>query len=499
MSRPGPRARAQVAQTDSPPLRRATRDASRSLARACRTALAANAILPSPAEERDALYDQLNRRTLWFRGRGGEETGHTALYRPMRTIARTRPSDPARAGAVEELFSSTRTLFPDLASQPTILPAADEDLEAALARFRQENPSIDALLFEGFGINPALEGAETCRALASWGRDAGLIVWNSDPDAVSTWNNKVAFRERAASILGPASIPPGMQFDREEEVAIRTAIQELFADGASQVIVKQNGAGGGGNCILSSVDELSKLAPFLATPMDASATWVSVESWVPWTASLCNSSFLTDTSVTPVGLCQQLLSAQSAGFLGSRSFLDLEPRDTQAVVRTLLPLFEAMRIDGIRGFAAVDVIVSPPSDAPQELRLPSGSALRVIETNARVNGHNQELLAASLVAQREGLSVDDIVHLRTTNPPIAGSTSVAQSVEAIRVALEGLAVPLTLAPLGETDVQFIVDSNDGSAPSHYDGVLLLARRAADAPERLRAALTRLRSLGIAST
>jgi hypothetical protein len=324
-------------------------------------------------------------------------------------------------------------------------------------------------------------------------------VWNSDPDAVETWNNKVAFRERAASILGPSSIPPGLQFDREEEREILAAVEELFARGAPRVIVKQNGAGGIGNCILSSVDELSKVAPFLAKPIDESATWVSVEVMVPTTTSLCNSSFLTDTSVTPVGLCEQILSEETKGFLGSKSFLSIEPRDSQAIVQTLLPLFEAMRLDGIRGFAAVDVIISPASEAPRELRLPSGSALRVIETNARVNGHNQELLAASLVAQREGLSVDDIVHLRTTNPPIAGSTSVAQSVEAIRTALEGLAVPLTRDPLLPRDVQFIVDSNDGGAPSHYDGVLLLARRSPGAPDRLRAALTRLRDVGIATT
>lgn len=458
--------------------------------------------MPQPITSTATLNQQLTRRTIWIRGRGPEEAGHSLFYLPERGVLRTLPTDPQKRSSVAQMHEASARLFGTDAAQRSILPpTADAPLLPLVEQLLAANPAIDAVLFEGFAIAPEGEGAAESVALADALRARGLTVWFTPPEVARRWISKPEFRARTTALLGEASVPPGRTYESPTAAELVAYAEEAFADGCPRVILKVSGAGGFGNVLLDPGDPVAeKVAALLAAKkLDPRSDWVSAERWQPWRSTLCCSFFVTEDSTTHVGLCQQLLSQATAGFHGGRSFTDLAPADAQAIIDACAPLVAAMRADGLRGYTGIDVIVSDPSDAPGELRLPSGLALRFIECNPRMNGHNQELLVLAQLAERDGVAPSELIHLRSRNVPVAGAADYTAVLQHFTTELRGVAAPLNGAPLAPGEVAFVVDTNDGERPSIYDAIMLVARRGAAGERGIDAAYQHLLASGALKT
>lgn len=342
------------------------------------------------AEGQHSFYHRLNHQTLWIRWNGAQEGGFGVVTNPVLAILRNRPVDPRAAAAIERLQDDYIRLYA-LSLQPrSRMTTASEGLEAAASSILASAPTVDRAVFNGYSFDPDAEGVAAREALASFLAGRGLQILISDRRAAASWLSKPAFCKRAAAIYGAGATPPGLTLWEPAAAELLSVAERTLKDLGARIVLKRNGCGGVGNLLLSPGDALvERIRTFLLSPLSPAASWVRVEHWLEWESSYCCSFFLDSESAPyPVALTQQIISPSHALQIGSRSFLDLDDRDTAAMIDCLRPIMSCMQTDGIRGFTAVDLIVSRPGAWSEGLRLPSGRGLRLVECNPRINRHN---------------------------------------------------------------------------------------------------------------
>lgn len=443
------------------------------------------------------VYQALLGQTLWVRGgfAASDEEGHTFLYRPFGGLARRQNLELVAAA------KGIQTEFIELLGQAAALPTCmlnGEDPQLVLRRLLGQMSDVRQVVFEGYAFNARHEGSEANEGLAAIAEQAGLPVILSNATAADYWNDKRNFRRHVERLYGASAIPVGQEWAKPTVGQLAAFAQERFQAGVERVVFKASGMGGFANLILTPTDDLvSRLTEFLAHRLDESQTWVVGEEWRPWLLSPCT-SFFSDGVNEPVWMemSEQNLNPVTAGFIGGRSFVNLSATDQQALVDYLRPVAAEIYQAGVRGFIGFDVILCPPR-AEDALRLPdSNLAVVLIEVNARLNGHNQERLFCALLAERESLMTDDLVHLRVGTKSLLGLPNRAAVKTYFAGLLAGLAEPLTTQSLGTNDVRFVLDVCRGEQASVYDGILLVGRKSAAVQETIMASAKVLQDAGV---
>lgn len=420
--------------------------------------------------DKSEVYNRLVNEAFWYRSGGPPEEGHTFFYRPHAGIARAGHADPERQKpGVVELRNEFAALY-GVAHEPVCHLALGQPVPPLM-----HEAGRGLLVFEGYAFNSLQEGRDQYESTANVARGVGWEVLLSSPTAADHWNHKPSFLAECRGLFGPEAVAPAWELQNASAASIASTAGPILARGR-RVIVKESGAGGFSNLILSPGDDVAaKLAIFHSrTRMDKAARWTLVEEWVPWMESLCCSFFLTESDSVHMELCGQVLSPATAGFIGGKSFHGVQNVHAEGIARNLRPLFERMREQGVRGFAAVDLIICDPDYGGLKM-MGAPFSFRLIECNARLNGHNQERLAVELLARRDGIDRHRVRHLRVGNKPVAGTASRAQVQSFFSSALEGLAAPVPLdGKLARGEAYFVLDVNHGeTAPSVYDGVMFV--------------------------
>jgi hypothetical protein len=397
-----------------------------------------------PADARAALYRRLLTDTLLVRSQTPTgERGHSFIFAADNAVVRDRPDD-------EEIYESARTFGDELRAHlaldglPSVIPENGRN-ETVLAAVRElwQTGRFKSLLFEGYVANSAREHAPFFEALDAEFSALGAIVLRANGAVCDRFNDKTRFTDYMKALHGAESIAPGatVPVTPLDGVVAETRAQ-LGLSG--RAILKVAGMGGSGNLIVSSdegdarIEE--RITSFLAEQSHAKT--VRVEAWQPWRASVCCSFFITETAdVVPMEMCAQVLSAATAGFLGSSSHTPLTLKDRVALQDMMLPFVRDVAADGMRGFLGIDVILSDASGRPGECLLPdTGLAVRFVETNMRVNSHNQDRLFIARFAACHGLEFDRMDHMKVGVRVDAPSRAAALPL--IDRALAGVATPL---------------------------------------------------------
>lgn len=427
---------------------------------------------------RSFIYD-LIRQSVWNRGPNtGTESGHTWLYRPFGTIARR--CGPNRS-ALETMRDEFLELYGIDDAPASVMPDPDTDIDGCLAildSLFEATPHSSHLLSEGYAMDSRAEGSEfdfrlTRQALVRRKKTicAGGIVCDQ-------WNDKGFFRERALEIHGPQAVTPGTRFEEPSIDGVVSWLESVFDDGANKAVVKITGAAGHGNLIVGK-DTLSRdaIGEILGR---ANGSWVIGEVWRPWVKSFCVSFFAPDDSSLPVHMtvCGQVLT-KSGGFIGGKSFDTLSDRDREALGAICRPLAICMRDYDMRGFMGFDVILCVPKRGDRNILPDCGLAVVFIETNARLNGHNQEIMALDLLARRDSVDRESLVHMRVRNKPVNGASDRAASQRFFARALEGIAQPLTTRRMVDGQAYFLLDVNCGETASAHDAVMFVGTREAE--------------------
>ncbi|OGG52858.1 hypothetical protein A3C20_00460 [Candidatus Kaiserbacteria bacterium RIFCSPHIGHO2_02_FULL_55_25] len=446
------------------------------------------------------VYNLLNHATIWHRLGVAEEVGHSALYLPYCSVLRQKPE--VGADRVQALIEEFAMLYGMSGISRSIMPGNGQDHFEIIETIRKLNPIYQHLLFEGYEIASEQENASVHRDLARRARERGYMVTISSGSTVDRWNAKPYFRDRVVKALGHGAVPPGVHLDSpQHSEEIIQAIQNLFKTDAERVVVKISGSGGKGNTILTRGEDVQSASKEIYSRLLAkNEKWVAVEAWIPWQTTGCCSFFLADNHAPiPMTLVEQVLSPISAGFIGSKSLVNITSADQQAINDLTARIVNMALVEGIRGFCGVDFIISLPGRTKNELLLPSGLALRYIEATPRIGAHNQEMKALSMIATREGAAVDDFVHVRVCNNPIPGTTSRGDLYSWFAQALRDLAEPLTEQFIDYDTVHFLLDCNFGQdLRTRYDAIMFVCRRGR-AEVKLRAAFSHLQSLGVLQT
>lgn len=333
------------------------------------------------------------------------------------------------------------------------------------------------LVFEGYAIDPKEEGVDLVNALAA--HFAGkLEVINPPASVVAHWNDKPTFRRNVVDEFGEKAIPWGTRVENlVDDQLVAAMLRARQMSPVRRAILKIGGAGGLGNVILEAHDdetaaydrvELLKKTPVWRFAKDALA-----EAWVPWEETLCCSFFVTNEKlVIPMEMCSQVISAKTAGFMGGTSHIAVNRTEQEEIREVLLSVVRRMALEGMRGFLAMDVIISKEHGG---LPLSSGRCVRLIEANMRVNGHNQERMFVWRVARRDGIAPDSVAHMRL-GAYASGKQDMNSAHAAFDVALRGKAISFTVAstesPIRRGFVYYVVMDNHGGDPSLYDAVLL---------------------------
>lgn len=430
-----------------------------------------------PVLKRAALYRRLLAETMLVRTptRIGER-GHSFLYAAMNAVVRHRPSDDEVFRAAVSFQDEMRACLGP-AGPASILPTdGHPDTIIAAARQLHAAGRYRTLLFEGYLADSAREHAERFETLDAEFTSRGVMVIRPSGLVADTWNNKTRFVNFVRTLYGPEATPPGEVLPVASIDNI-VATTRAYLDLTGRAILKVTGMGGFGNLIVTRPD-LEKgsiereVTGFLQRRADV--TEVRVESWVPWNQTLCCSFFIDETAEpTPLEVCSQLLSRATAGFLGSSSHTRLAPDDRQALQQILTPFMTMVAGDGMRGFLAVDVILSDSAGRPGELRLPvSGQAVRLVEANMRINGHNQDRLCVAQIAARHQRDADRLDHFKVGANPV-GARSRGEAVALVTEALNGVATPLG-SRFDPGSIYFIVTECLGEGRAHRnDNVLFV--------------------------
>ncbi len=404
------------------------------------------------------------------------ERGHSFLYAAMNAVVRHRPDDAAVLRAALSFQDEMRECLGP-AGPASILPVdGHPDTIIAAARQLHAVGQYRTLLFEGYLADSVREHSDLFEALDTEFTALGVVVLRPSGLVADTWNNKTRFVNFVRGLHGPEATPPGevLPVASTENIVATT---RAYLDLTGRAILKITGMGGFGNLIVTRPDLEDgsierKVTDFLERRPDV--TEVRVESWVRWNQTLCCSFFIDETGEpTPLEVCRQLLSRATAGFLGSSSHVDLAPDDRQALQKILMPFMTMVAGDGMRGFLAVDVILSDSAGRPGELRLPiSGQAVKLVEANMRINGHNQDRLCVAQIAARHQRDADRLDHFKVGANP-AGARSRTEAVALVTEALGGVAAPFG-SRFDPGSLYFIVTECLGEGRAHRnDNVLFV--------------------------
>ncbi len=452
-------------------------------------------VLPPPT--RDSVYDLIF-RNLWSRGPdSGTENGHTWLYRPHATLARrcTVESRPQ----LEAMRNEFLVLY-NIGDMPAIIPSADTSPEqcADLLEIMFERSKASTVIFEGYAMNSADEGRPLDWQLVRKATRMGKRAIYAGGPVCDVWNNKHAFRQRVMAIHGVHAVTPGIQFENPSAESVSRWVTEMFGKNETQVVIKVNGCAGMGNLILTrgQPNILEAISHFLRSA--PKSLWVIGEVWRKWEKSCCVSFFAPDDVTLPVHMtvCGQVLT-KAGGFIGGKSFDTISPRDQTALGAIVSPVALAMRNYGMRGFMGFDVILCIPRKGDRNILPDCGLAVVFIETNARLNGHNQEMLALDLLARRDGTKRDALIHMRVCNKAVTDAEDRAASWRFFTDRLRGIAKPLTSQKIVEGEAYFLLDVNHGSTPSPHDAVMFLGTE--EAAPRIMQAFESLNAEGLLRT
>jgi hypothetical protein len=425
------------------------------------------------------LYMCLREKTIWCSSdlETPSEKGVSFTYMPAALLEQAVPEDKRSS------LIAIREQMLDVLCLRHLPPATFYDSNQSV--FLQLRSLIDAhsdpkyLLHEGYSLNSKEEGA--LQNLEAFGNisNLGIEVWHSEPIIADHWNSKPYFTEKVSDILGSDSVSPGITLNTHDLKEVVKTTEEFFADHISKVILKLNNSGGRGNLIVSNDDNFSLyIKEFIASKKDKDSEWIRIEHVVPWLFSFCISFFIKDDSQKPVlmGFCEQILNSEKFEFAGCTSILPISSEDVLAIVDNLRPIVHQMQQDGVRGFVGIDVIVSETDANWQGLLLPSGLAMKVIEANARLNGHNVIITFISHVAAKHEVSLSQMVFLNLRNLPVSGTKSRADVEQAIIAFLDGYAVQYSGEELNANTLYFILVCNFGdTAPNTSDSIILFGK------------------------
>ncbi len=445
-----------------------------------------------------AFYELLTRKVLWIRWDGAEENGYSAFYLPSLAILRKWPADVGRGRCVENLLSHAAQLYGVETRALAEMPSEEQQIPAIATRILRRNPEITTVLFEGYAHAPAQEGADAHGSLEKELFGSGCEILLSDLAAARAWISKAAFYERVASYYGLDAALPGVTL-RDPSIGEVLVVVGKWLEHAGRVIVKRNGSGGEGNLVIQAGADLlgSRLESFLSAAYEPTADWVRVESWLDWDSTYCCSFFLR-ASGEPlhVALAQQVISGDHAAFIGSRDMLDLDERDQEAVIDLTKPLARLMQLDGIRGFSAVDLIVSRIRGWEDGLRLPSGRALRFVECNPRINGHNQILIAVNRLAARGGYRPGDLAYLSVKMRPFVVAGELQEMQNVLDRSLDGMAKPLTDERLRGGSISYLIAPKVQISSIYASDVVFVGLRRWSPLQQMLAAAEALRRAGL---
>jgi hypothetical protein len=398
-----------------------------------------------PVIERAALYHRLLNETMLVRTptRLGER-GHSFLYASANAVVRNVPPDAEIAGAAMDFWAEMREVLAP--PGPASIFPGDGNPETISAAVRQLHATgrYTTLLFEGYIADSANEHAPMAEAIDAEFSALGVTVIRPSGPVSDTWNNKTRFVNYVRELYGPEATPPGEVLPVAPTKDV-VAMAQARIERTGRAILKVTGFAGFGNLVVSRADVEdgsldSKVAAFLERRPDVNE--VRVEDWVAWNRTLCSSFFIDETGEpVPMEVCSQLLT-KNTGFLGGSSHTGLGLEDRQVLQQMLMPFIKKVAADGMRGFLAVDVILSDPSGRPGELRLPvSGQAVRLVEANLRINGHNQDRLFVAQLAARHQRDADRLNHFKVGARPV-GTRNRSECLALIAGALDGIAAPL---------------------------------------------------------
>jgi hypothetical protein len=428
---------------------------------------------------REDVYN-LIRRGVWNRGpNSGTESGHTWLYRPFGALARRCHNDRATLESMRDEFLR---LYGVTDAPPSVMPDLDTTPEGCVAivdALFDSMPHGHTLVSEGYAMNSKLEGSDLDYHLVRETHRRGKRTIYAGGTVCDQWNDKSFFREQALQIHGPQAVTHGTHFEEPTTVKVSGWLESVLVNGADKAVVKVIGAAGHGNLIVKrGAISRHEIGEFLS---HAKGSWVIGEVWRPWVKSCCVSFFAPDDTCLPVHMttCGQVLT-KTGGFIGGKSFDTLTDRDQVALGAICRPLAIRMRDYGIRAFMGFDVILCIPQKGDRNILPDSGLAVVFIETNARLNGHNQEILALDLLARRDGIDRESLVHMRVRNKPVAGASDRAASQRFFANKLKGIAEPLTPHRMTDGVAYFLLDVNCGEAESAHDAVMFVGSRSAEA-------------------
>lgn len=450
-----------------------------------------------PVRARASLYHRLLNETMLVRmpTRFGER-GHSFLYASGNAVVRnTSPDEVVAREAMAFQAEMRDALAPP---GPTSILPADGEPETVTAAVRQLQSAgnYKTMLFEGYVADSASEQAPLVEALAAEFSARGVTVLRPSGPVSDRWNNKTRFVDYVREWYGPEATPPGDVLPVAPAKDVVAAAQARMEQ-TGRAILKVTGFAGFGNLVVSRADVAdgslaAKVTAFLDSRPDVDE--VRVEGWVTWNRTLC-ASFFIDESGEPIPLevCSQLLT-RNTGFLGGSSHTGLSLEDRQALQQLAMPFIQQAAAAGMRAFLAVDVILSDPAGRPGELQLPvSGQAVRFVEANLRINGHNQDRLFIAQLAARHQRDVDRLQHFKVGARPV-GARNRSEFLAVAAEALEGVAAPL--GPRLDTGaVYYVVTECLGEARAHRnDNVLFVGE---DVPfDRFEAAADCLRKRGV---
>gem|GEM_PF-5723413 len=450
----------------------------------------------------DDLYAYLLDEVVVIRDRSDRyESGFSATYLPTAAMLRTLYPDTNVAIAAKQFQDEVIQLL-NAQGPPSMMPANNrpEELIGPISRLLEQT-GRQTLFFEGY--TEQIVQSPTCwDAIARHFQQQGIAVLGATVDAVNCWNNKPYFRTRVADIIGAGALVPGTCFARQQRNQLVRHLTAEFERGISQLIVKVSSAGGWGNLILRPSQwtaDPAQLDAFLSQSSSAKGDWILVEHWRPWSATYCVSFFIDGRGKTlPVEVCEQLLTRQSGGCIGSKSFLALSMKDKQVMVDFCCLLVEAMAIDGVRGFIGIDTIVCEPLPGDTHYLPDSGQTAIAIEANIRINSHNQDCWFLAHLARREGLHRRDFIHMAIK---VSLPLTIACRQDAIALfshQLEGLALPLSANSLTAKNVYFFLSEcyGGGCYPSRYNRIILLGFANPIAQHRILACTATLAQAGL---
>jgi hypothetical protein len=450
-----------------------------------------------PVAERTALYRRLLTQTILVRTptRLGER-GHSFLYASANAVVRNTPPDEEIHRAALAFWAEMReALVP--AGPVSIFPADGQPATISAAiRQLQDAGTYTTLLFEGYVADSVNEQAAMFEALDAEFSARGLTVIRPSGPVSDTWNNKTRFVNYVRAHYGPEATPPGEVLPVAPTSDV-IATATVYLESTDRAVLKVTGFGGFGNLVVSRADIEegtleSKVTAFLAARPDVNE--VRVEGWVTWNRTVCASFFIDETgSVVPLEVCSQLLT-KTTRFLGGSSHTGLVLADRLALQQWLLPFITKVAAQGMRGFLAVDVIFSDPTGRAGELLLPvSGQAVRLVEANLRINGHNQDRLFIAQLAARHGRDADRLDHFKVSARH-AGAHNRTEALALIARALDGVAAPL--GPTFDTGaIYYVVTECLGEERAHRNDNVLLVGEAVTF-ERFEAAADCLRVRGL---